>query len=147
MIRTSSARMKHRISPNVLMISIHGLIISATMAMDRGQPWGMPHSLRWGAPIPPANTLYSRRFSRYALYAVNPPVGTPAAAATWYNIARLIWSKNFQCLEPSPHMLTPTSCVELALTGLTEARSHYGRWQCGKPAANTCMFIYIYIYI
>ena len=56
-ISTSSASMKQLIPAYVLMIMIHGLIMSATMVIEKGHPCGMPHRLRYGVPMPPARQL------------------------------------------------------------------------------------------
>ena len=63
-IKTSPASIKH-LMPMKARISItHGLMIRATMAIEKGHPCGMPQSLRNGSPTPPARQLYTSKFSR-----------------------------------------------------------------------------------
>ena len=64
-ISTSSAKMYTMTpAPMVPIRPIHGLMINATMVMEKGQPWGIPHFRLYGAPNPPASALYTTMFSR-----------------------------------------------------------------------------------
>ena len=108
-ISTSSARIKHRMLSISLMVSIHGLMIKATMTIEKGSPCGMPHLLMKGLPTPPAKQLKTLRFSKWLRYAVRTGCGMPAAFATWYTSSLLTWSKNFAMSAVPPQKCMSSS--------------------------------------